>query len=92
MVWLITGTLTKFFFASSTAFAIAEATSLDLPKPKPTVPASSPTTTIAENPNARPPLVTLVTLFTATRRSLSSNPPGFTFYPLNTVSRETPRF
>ena len=43
------------------ALAIAEATSLDFPKPWPTTPFPSPTTTIAENPKARPPLVTLVT-------------------------------
>jgi hypothetical protein len=61
-LWFITGTFTKFFLASSTALAIAEATSLDFPKPKPITPSSLPTTTIAENPKALPPLVTLVTL------------------------------
>ena len=44
------------------AFAIAVETSLDLPRPIPTMLFSSPTTTIAENPKALPPLVTLTTL------------------------------
>ena len=35
---LIKGILTKFFLASSIAFAIALATSLDLPNPCPTTP------------------------------------------------------
>ena len=67
----------KFFFASSTALAIASETSLDFPKPCPTTPFSSPTTTIAENPNARPPLVTLL-LRTPTKRSFKSKPAGLT--------------
>ena len=36
------------------------------------------TTTIAVNPNALPPLVTLVTLWILTNLSFKSNPPGFT--------------
>ena len=36
----------------------------------------------AENPNVRPPLVTLVTLWTPTKLSLSSRPPGFTLSTL----------
>ena len=55
------GILTKFFLASSIAFEIATGTSFDLPSHCPITPFSSPTTTIAEKPNARPPLVTLVT-------------------------------
>ena len=45
---------------------------------------------VAEKPNALPPLVTLVTLCTPTKRSLRSNPPGFTnsalLYFLNIIS------
>ena len=41
---------------------MASETSLDLPKPWPTIPSSSPTTTMAEKPKALPPLVTFVTL------------------------------
>jgi hypothetical protein len=59
---------TKFFLASSTAFAIASETSLDFPNPCPTTPFSSPTTTIAENRKLYH-FVTLVTL-TLTKRSL----------------------
>src|SRR5690606_5506903 len=77
-VTLLRGIRTKFFLASSIAFAIALATSLDFPRPWPTTPFSSPTTTIAENPKARPPLVTLVTRCTPTKRSFNSRPPGFT--------------
>jgi len=46
--------------------------SLELPKPKPTTFFSSPTTTIAEKPNALPPFVTFTTLWTPTSLSFSS--------------------
>ena len=72
----------KFFLASSTAFAIASLTSFDLPVPYPAVPFSSPTTTIAEKLNVRPPLFTLVTRLTATKRSTNSIPVGFTLREL----------
>lgn len=76
-----TGIFTKFFFAASIAFAIAVETSLDLPRPIPTILFSSPTTTIAEKPNALPPLVTLTTLWIPTRRSFNSiSDDIFTFF------------
>ena len=46
------------FLASSVPFRIASATSLALPKPTPTCPARSPTTTRALKLNLRPPLTT----------------------------------
>ena len=45
----------RFFLASSTALAIASDTSFDFPRPWPTIPFSSPTTTIAEKPKFLPP-------------------------------------
>ena len=67
-----TGTLMRFFFASSIPFAIADVTSLALPSPVPTTPFSFPTTTIAEKLNVLPPLVTFVTLWMLTNLSLNS--------------------
>ena len=48
-------------------------TMLALPMPTPTRPFSSPTTISAEKRKLRPPLTTLATRFTATRRSLNSD-------------------
>ena len=79
MVPLKTGTLIRFFFASSTPLAIAVVTSLAFPKPYPTIPFSLPTTTIAAKLKWRPPLVTLVTLLMDTRRSFNSRSVVFTF-------------
>src|SRR5262249_42116516 len=47
-----------------------------LPVPKPTWPASSPTTTSAANERFLPPLTTLVTRLIEINWSLSINPPG----------------
>src|SRR3954451_5708185 len=72
MVVLYLGTWNMFFFASSTALAIAEGTSLALPYPTPTRSTSSPTTTSAVNEKRRPPFTTLATRLILTTRSCSS--------------------
>ena len=51
--------LTRFFLASSMPLRIASGTSEALPRPKPTVPLPSPTTTRAANLKIRPPLTVL---------------------------------
>ena len=61
-----------FFLASSIPLVIASVTSLAFPRPYPTTPFPSPTTTIAEKLNRRPPLTTLATRFIATTFSLRS--------------------
>src|SRR6476659_11068237 len=79
MVPCITGTCTRFFFASSIPFVIASCTSFALPSPWPTTPFSFPTTTIAEKLKVRPPFVVFTTRLMATTLSLSStSPPAFT--------------
>src|SRR5438105_11415295 len=66
------GTLTWLRLAISTPFRIASGTSRAFPRPAPTRPLPSPTTTRAENENLRPPLTTLATRFRLTSRSLRS--------------------
>src|SRR3981081_1199701 len=51
---------------------MAPGTSSALPRPAPTWPRPSPTTTIAENENRRPPFTTFDTRFIWTTRSVSS--------------------
>src|SRR5210317_831904 len=53
------GTEIIFFLAFSTPLRIASGTSFALPRPYPTFPLPSPTTTRAEKLNRRPPLTTL---------------------------------
>ncbi len=71
-VCLNKGTRTRFFLASSIPFAIASVTSFALPKPYPTTPLPSPTTTMAEKLNLLPPFTTLATRLIATTRSFNS--------------------
>src|SRR5690606_17939532 len=71
MVLPIIGTLNRFFRAFSLPLRIASGTSFALPKPTPTCPSSSPTTTSAEKLNRRPPLTTLATRLMWMTRSLS---------------------
>src|SRR5947209_1873091 len=66
------GTRRTCFFASSTPFLIASGTSSAFPSPAPTWPRPSPTTTIAEKLNRRPPLTTLDTRLICTTRSVNS--------------------
>src|SRR5258708_23353804 len=66
------GTATMLFLASSTPLRIASGTSPALPRPKPTRPAPSPTTTSALKEKRRPPLTTLATRLTETMRSWRS--------------------
>src|SRR5690606_1448748 len=75
MVRPIMGTLNRFLRARSLPLRIASGTSFALPKPIPTLPSSSPTTTRAEKLKRRPPLTTLATrLMWMTRsRRLSSS-------------------
>src|SRR6266508_891363 len=61
------------FFASSTPLRIASGTSSALPRPAPTWPRPSPTTTTAEKLNRRPPFTTLDTRLIWTTRSVSSS-------------------
>src|SRR6476620_11614065 len=82
MVPCITGTLIKFFLASSIPLVIASCTSFALPKPCPTTPCSLPTTTKAEKEKARPPLVVLTTRLIATTFSFNSRSPAFTLFKL----------
>ncbi|OPZ52693.1 MAG: hypothetical protein BWY89_01863 [Bacteroidetes bacterium ADurb.BinA012] len=60
--------------------AMAVVTSLALPRPWPTIPFSSPTTTMAEKLKVRPPLVTFVTLWMLTSLSVSSRSLFFTLF------------
>jgi len=57
----ISGTSSMPFFAFSMPLRIASGTSFALPRPKPTRPALSPTTTSALKLNRRPPFTTLAT-------------------------------
>jgi len=61
----------RFFRAWSLPFRMASGTSLALPRPTPTCPASSPTTTSAEKLKRRPPLTTFATRLMWITRSLS---------------------
>ena len=72
MVPLSSGILNRFFFACSVPLRIASGTSFALPRPAPTWPFWSPTTTSAENEKRRPPLTTLATRLMWTTRSTSS--------------------
>src|SRR5579859_1674079 len=60
------GTWIRCFLASSTPLRMASVYSPALPKPKPTKPLRSPTTTRARMLNRRPPLTTLETRLTST--------------------------
>src|SRR6058998_3072350 len=70
------GTKIRSFFACSTALRIASGTSWALPRPTPTWPRPSPTTTSAVNENRRPPLTTLATRLMETTRSFNSSTLG----------------
>src|SRR5213593_2663779 len=72
----LSGTKIRSFLACSTAFRIASGTSWALPRPTPTWPRPSPTTTSAVNENRRPPLTTLATRLMETTRSFSSSTLG----------------
>src|SRR5678815_2256642 len=76
MVWPCSGTRKRFFFAFSPPFRMASGTSLALPRPTPTWPLPSPTTTSAEKLNRRPPFTTLATRLMLTTRSLRSRSLG----------------
>src|SRR3972149_4843513 len=65
------GTRMSFFFASSTPLRMASGTSPALPRPMPTWPLPSPTTTTALKLKRRPPLTTLATRLMRTTRSSS---------------------
>src|SRR5262249_10340341 len=75
-VFSISGTRIRFFFAASTPFLIAKGTSRALPVPKPTCPASSPTTTRAANERFLPPFTTLVTRLIEISWSFKISPLG----------------
>src|SRR5438105_15643123 len=68
------GTVIMCFLASSTPLRMASGTSPALPRPAPTRPCPSPTTTSALNENRRPPLTTLATRFSETIFSCRSPP------------------
>src|SRR5499427_7720113 len=70
------GTLIKFFFAASMPFLMADGTSFALPRPKPTTPWPSPTTTSALKLRFLPPLTTFVTRLIETTVSLMSSCDG----------------
>src|SRR5262249_14945327 len=72
----LSGTKIRSFLACSTALRIASGTSWALPRPTPTWPRPSPTTTSAVNENRRPPLTTLATRLIETTRSFSSSTLG----------------
>src|SRR5687768_7196636 len=61
MVAPTSGTRIRCFLASSTPLRIASGTSFDLPRPAPTTPLRSPTTTTALKLKRRPPLTTFAT-------------------------------
>lgn len=71
------GTLIKFFFASSIPLRIASGTSVAFPRPKPTWPLRSPTTTSALKRKRRPPFTTFATRLMCTTFSSNSNVFGF---------------
>src|SRR6185295_5733928 len=73
------GTKIRSFLACSTALRIASGTSCALPRPTPTWPRPSPTTTSAVNENRRPPLTTLATRLMETTRSFNSSTLGSIF-------------
>src|ERR671935_2545006 len=73
MVRSVSGTRMTCFFASSTPFLIASGTSSALPRPAPTCPRPSPTTTTAEKLKRRPPFTTFATRLICTTRSVSSS-------------------
>src|SRR5262249_13825130 len=73
MVVPLSGTRIRSFLACSTDFRIASGTSRALPRPTPTWPRPSPTTTSAVKENRRPPLTTLATRLMATTRSVRSS-------------------
>src|SRR5882762_10071061 len=73
------GTKIRSFLACSTALRIASGTSWALPRPTPTCPRPSPTTTSAVNENRRPPFTTLATRLMDTTRSFSSSTFGSIF-------------
>ena len=68
----ITGTLNRFFLASSSALRIASGTSFAFPVQKPTRPFLSPITTRAAKRKRRPPLTTFVTRLIVTTRVSNS--------------------
>src|ERR1700722_1156679 len=68
------GTVIMCFFASSTPLRMASGTSPALPRPAPTRPLPSPTTTRALKEKRRPPLTTLATRFSETIFSWNSLP------------------
>src|SRR3990170_2475311 len=72
-VWPASGTSITCFLASSTPLRMASGTSSAFPSPAPTWPRPSPTTTIAEKLNRRPPFTTLDTRLIWTTRSVSSS-------------------
>src|ERR1700704_2057170 len=69
------GTVMRGFFADSTALRMASGTSPALPRPAPTRPFWSPTTTRALNEKRRPPLTTFATRFRWTTFSVNSDWP-----------------
>src|SRR5205807_2551231 len=69
------GTVTRCFLADSTALRMASGTSPALPRPAPTRPFWSPTTTSALNEKRRPPLTTFATRFRWTTFSVNSDWP-----------------
>src|SRR6202035_2838720 len=68
------GTVIMCFLASSTPWRMASGTSPALPRPAPTRPAPSPTTTSALSEKRRPPLTTLATRLSETIFSWNSLP------------------
>src|SRR3954468_1114283 len=85
MVWPISGTRKRFFFAFSPPLRIASGTSFALPRPTPTLPLPSPTTTSAAKENRRPPFTTLATRLMLTTRSERSR--SFGLIGVATVSK-----
>src|SRR5438552_1744242 len=73
------GTKIRSFFACSTALRMASGTSCALPRPTPTWPRPSPTTTSAVKENRRPPFTTFATRLMETTRSFSSSTLGSIF-------------
>src|SRR6266540_3705879 len=76
MVRSTRGTRIRCFFASSMPFLIASGTSSAFPRPAPTCPRPSPTTTTAEKLKRRPPFTTFDTRLICTTRSVSSKRVG----------------
>src|SRR5262245_8167103 len=69
----LSGTKIRSFLACSTALRMASGTSRALPRPTPTWPRPSPTTTSAVNEKRRPPFTTLATRLIETTRSVRSS-------------------